>query len=62
MSLHGLGLGEALIMTGQLGCAPGDVVVFSIKPRDIRCSLELSEEIAKSIPRVIELVLEEIGK
>jgi len=62
MSLHELGLGEALIMTKQLKCAPEDVVVFGIKPKDIRCGLELSEEIAASVPRVVELVLAEIAK
>ncbi len=62
MSLHELGLGEALTMTRQLGCAPKDVVVFGIKPKDIECGLELSEEIVTSVPKVIELVLDEIGK
>jgi len=62
MSLHELGLGEALTMTRQLGCEPKDVVVFGIKPKDIECGLELSEEIAASVPRVVELVLAEIAK
>ena len=62
MSLHELGLGEALTMNKQLGCEPKDVVVFGIKPKDIRCGLELSEEIAASVPKVVELVLAEIAK
>ncbi len=62
MSLHELGLGEALTMTRQLGCAPEDVVVFGIKPKDIRWGLELSEEVAASVPKVVELVLAEIIK
>jgi hydrogenase maturation protease len=62
MSLHELGLGEALTMTGQLGCAPEDVVVFGIKPKDISCGLDLSETIASSVPKVIELVLDELEK
>ena len=62
MSLHELGLGEALTMTRQLGCAPKDVVVFGIKPKDTGCGLELSEEIVASVPKVIELVLAEIAK
>ncbi len=60
MSLHELGLGEALTMTRQLGCAPENVVVFGIKAKDIVSGLELSEEIAASVPKVIELVLAEI--
>ena len=62
MSLHELGLGEALKMTEQLGCAPAEVVVFGIKPKNISCGLELSEQISPSIPKVVELVLAEISK
>ena len=62
MSLHELGLGGALKMTKQLGCEPKEVVVFGIKPRDISCGLELSEEITASLPKVVELVLAEIAK
>lgn len=60
MSLHELGLGQALKMTKQLGCEPKEVVVFGIKPRDISCGLEISEEIAAAVPKVAELVLAEI--
>ena len=62
MSLHEIGLGEALTMTKQLGCAPKDVVVFGIKPKNIECGLELSAEIAASVPKVIDMVLAEIAK
>ncbi|MHC4637245.1 MAG: hydrogenase maturation protease [Planctomycetota bacterium] len=62
MSLHELGLGEALTMTRQLGCAPKDVVVFGIKPKDTGAGLELSEEVATSMPKVIELILSEIDE
>ena len=62
VSLHELGLGEALAMTRQLGCAPKEVIVFGIKPKELGCGLELSEEIAASVPKVIELVLAEIAK
>jgi len=59
-SLHELGLCEALAMTKQLGCAPGNVIVFGIKPEKIESGLELSETILQSMPKVIELVLKEI--
>ena len=62
VSLHELGLGEALTMTRQLGCAPENVVVFGIKPKATACGLELSDEIAALIPNVIKLVLEEIAR
>lgn len=62
VSLHELGLCEALTMTKQLGCEPKDVVVLGIKPKDIKCGLELSEEVAASVPRAVELILAEIAK
>ncbi|MHC4084812.1 MAG: hydrogenase maturation protease [Planctomycetota bacterium] len=62
ISLHELGLGGALKMTKQLGCEPKEVVVFGIKPLDISCGLELSEEITAAVPKVVELVLAEIKK
>ncbi len=62
MSLHELGLGEALTMTRQLGCAPKDVVVFGIKPKNTGSGLELSEEVEASVPKVVELILPEIDK
>ncbi len=49
-------------MTRQLGCEPKEVVVFGIKPKDMSCGLELSEEITASLPKVVELVLAEIKK
>jgi hydrogenase maturation protease len=62
MSLHELGLGQALEMTKQLGCEPKEVVVFGIKPRNMSCGLELSEEITASVSKVVDLVLAEIKK
>lgn len=62
ISLHELGLGGALAMTRQLGCEPKEVVVFGIKPKDMSCGLELSEQISAAVPKVVELVLEEIKK
>ena len=60
LSLHDVGLGETLMMTKQLGCAPKDVVVIGIVPKNIQAGLTLSPEIATLIPKIIELVLEEI--
>ena len=62
ISLHELGLAEALTMTKQLGCAPPNVVLFGIKPKDTTCGLELSEEVEASLPKVVELILAEIGR
>ena len=61
MSLHEIGLAESLIMTRQLNCAPKEVVIFGIKPKNTECGLELSKEVMASVPKVIELILSEIN-
>jgi hydrogenase maturation protease len=59
LSLHQLGLVETLRMAQQLGCAPGEVVIFGIIPKEITPGLELSDEVNAVVPRVIKLVLAE---
>ena len=61
LSLHQVGLFETLAMARQLGCAVGDVVIFGIVPKTLEPGLELSPEVAATAPKVIELVLAEIG-
>lgn len=62
ISLHELGLYEALMMTKKLGCAPEEVVIFGVKPKEIGYGLELTKEIETILPDIIELVLAEIDK
>jgi len=61
LSLHQVGLFEALAMARQLGCAPDEVVIFGIVPKDMSPGLELSAEVAAVVPEVIRMVLAEIG-
>lgn len=60
VSLHGLGLVEALSLCGRLGLAPGDVVIFGVKPAKVEYGLELSTELNRLLPRIVDLVLGEI--
>jgi hydrogenase maturation protease len=62
ISLHELGLYEALMMTDKLNCAPEEVVVFGVKPKEVGYGLELTKEIETIVPDIIELVLAEIDK
>ena len=62
LSLHQVGLFEALAMARQLGCAPEEVVIFGIVPKDMSPGLELSAEVAAVVPEVIRMVLAEIGE
>ena len=60
LSLHDLGLAEALTMMRHLGCAPEEVVIFGIKPKRIAPGLDLTAEVAAAVPKVIRLVLAEL--
>ena len=63
LSLHELGILESLHMAYQLGCGPGEVVLFGIVPKTLRPpAMELSPELLAIMPKVIDLVLEEAGK
>lgn len=59
ISLHEFGLVETLLATRQLGCAPQEVIIYGVQPKDISSGLELSAEIAALVPKVIHLVLRE---
>jgi len=60
LSLHDLGLAEALTMMRHLGCAPEEVVIFGIKPKRIAPGLDLTAEVAAAVPKAVERVLEEL--
>ena len=45
----------------KLGQAPEEVVVIGVEPEEIDWGLELSPNLQKRIPRIIEVILEEIG-
>jgi len=62
MSLHQLGLLETLSMARQLGCAPAAVVIFGVVPKDMAPGLDLSAEVAAVVPKVVDLVLEELAQ
>lgn len=61
LSMHELGFLESLLMVRQLGCAPGEVVIIGIQPKDLSCSLELTPEVTDAVPKAVALVLEELG-
>lgn len=60
LSLHQIGLLEALRMTRLIGCPPEQVVIFGVRPKDLGYGLDLSKEVSKAIPKVVELVLSEL--
>lgn len=60
-SLHDVGLIDALQLAKFVGnyC---DTILFGIQPKTLEWGMELSPEIAAKLPRLVELVAEEINK
>lgn len=58
-SLHQMSFIEAVQMVNLLGHHP-QITVFGVEPKTIDWGLELTPEIAAKLPRLVELVTEEI--
>lgn len=63
LSLHQITLYDAMSIAEKTETMPKDVIIIAVQPKDINnWSMELSEELKAKIPKVIELVIEEIEK
>ena len=60
ISLHQIGLIETLGMAKKMDRAPEEIVILGIEPARIECGLQLTEIIKEKIPKIVNLVLEEI--
>lgn len=61
LSLHEFGLAETLRMAAYLNGAPAKTAILAIRPRDTTCGLELSAEMTRWLPRLLDAVLDEIA-
>jgi len=61
ISLHQVGLIEALAAAEKLNCAPAEVVIIGVEPEEISSGLELTEQVSQKIPEIVKAVLEEIN-
>jgi hydrogenase maturation protease len=62
VSLHDMSLIDVLHMTALTGERP-ETIIIAVQPKDVRtCSMELNDEVRAAIPKVIDLVLEELKK
>jgi len=59
MSLHQINLLENLWMMERFTQKPKDIVIIGVQPEDMRWGLELSPELQRRVPRIIEVVLRE---
>ncbi|MGE5391174.1 MAG: hydrogenase maturation protease [Deltaproteobacteria bacterium] len=60
-SLHDLNFIEAVHMLRLMGHDP-QFIVFGVQPKEFRLDLELSPEVTATVPRVAELIQEEIQR
>jgi hydrogenase maturation protease len=58
-SVHQIGILEVIDLSGLIGKTPKTTVI-GVEPKSLDMSLELSPEIKEKIPRIIELVFEEL--
>jgi hydrogenase maturation protease len=62
VSLHEVGLGQAISMVRLIGVAPKELVVFGIQIQSLEPSLELSRPVEEAIGGVVQQVLAEIDQ
>jgi len=60
LSLHQIGLGEALVVAEALEMAPDELVIIGIQPGWIETGVGLSPEVEGAIPQVVRMVLDEL--
>ena len=60
ISLHQIGLLDALSIAEKINIAPEEVVIIGVEPAEISCGLELTEPVMRKVPQIIKKVLEEI--
>ncbi|MFH1703586.1 MAG: HyaD/HybD family hydrogenase maturation endopeptidase [Nitrospirota bacterium] len=60
-SVHQIGILEVIDLSGLIGKTPR-TTVFGIEPKSLEMSMELSPEVKSKIPRLIELIFEELNK
>lgn len=60
MSFHDIGLLEALELAKQDGKGPKTTIIIGVQPKEIEWGMELTPEIEKVVPDIIEAVLKEL--
>lgn len=58
-SVHQIGILEVIDLSSLIGKTPYTTII-GIEPKSLEMSLDLSQEIKEKIPKIIELVLQEI--
>lgn len=57
--LHGIGILDVIKAALLLGVRP-DLEIFGMEPKSLEVGMELSEEVKRSLPKLVEAILKEI--
>jgi hydrogenase maturation protease len=60
LSVHNIDFAQALKMAAMMGCAPHKVIIFGVQPQTVEPGLALTEPIARLVPHIAALVLDEL--
>ena len=60
-SVHQIGILEVIDLSGLIGKTPHTTII-GVEPKSLEMSMELSPEIRDKMPRIIEIVLEEVSR
>ena len=60
-SVHQIGILEVIDLSGLIGKTPHTTVI-GIEPKSLEMTMELSPEIREKVPKIIELVLDEVRR
>jgi hydrogenase maturation protease len=60
LSPHQIGLGEVLALAEALRLAPAELVIIGVQPSRIEAGLGLSPEVERAIPKIVEIILDEL--
>ena len=60
-SVHQISILEVINLSGLIGSTPKTTVI-GVEPKSLEMGMDLSPDVEAKVPRVIELVMEEVGK
>ncbi len=60
-SVHQLGLAECLKGLELLDAQPSEIIIIGVEPKDLDWGFEISQELKKILPQVIDLLVKEVN-
>jgi len=60
-SVHQIGLAECLKGLELLDAQPSEIIIIGVEPKDLDWGFEISQELKKILPQVIDLLVKEVN-